>query len=71
MYQNQSLLFTDSSFRDVSDLTAGGIAMSVPLNIPMYPPQRDESNQQVSSYSTHTGTRLALLYHYINHLFVI
>lgn len=42
----------DSSFRDVSDLSAGGVAMSVPLTIPMYPPTR-EGSQQVSDPSGH------------------
>ena len=40
----------DSSFRDVSDLSAGGVAMSVPLTIPMFPPAREDS-QQVSEFS--------------------
>ncbi len=54
MSTNLCLLCTDSSFRDVSDLSAGGVAMSVPLNIPMYPPQKDYgANQQVSGL-THT-----------------
>ncbi len=51
-----SLFTVDSSFRDVSDLTAGGVAMSVPLSIPMYPPQRThESSQQVSLSSCYAS----------------
>ncbi|XP_064400658.1 uncharacterized protein LOC135346837 [Halichondria panicea] len=53
----------DSSFRDVSDLTAGGIAMSVPLSIPMYPPQRaHEASQQSQKFDpNHVGNSIKAL----------
>lgn len=56
----------DSSFRDVSDLTAGGVAMSVPLTIPMYTPQREDgASQQVAEERhfdpTHVGNSIKAL----------